>query len=168
MRRRTSPKVLAERRRAPRIEAEHLELAYWNGSKGVLRRIRDVSCCGAFVETSDTRDRWFAATVMEALLVAKVPLPAQIPESAVPQIPGRNDAAHGMKTTSFRVTAKVVRHVPEGICVEFISGGKTQLRALEDFLLAAGRKEADSRRQSNRGQRGATNRGATNRGAPRR
>jgi hypothetical protein len=75
--------------------------------------------------------------MMEALLVAKLPLPAQIPESAAPQISGRrNDAAHATETMNFPLTTRVVRHAPEGIGVEFVSGSKSQLQALEGFLLA--------------------------------
>src|SRR5579871_2596506 len=146
-----SREVFTDRRRAPRSQAKYLQLAYWNGAHGVLRPIREVSSYGAFIET---QDRWCADTVLQAQLIAELPLAAQLREAAVQDVSGsENDArqsagggnrllptknAPSTEKLSLALSCRIVRLVPEGICVDFTdrSANGKQRRALEGFLTA--------------------------------
>lgn len=141
------PQVPTDRRRSPRTQTNYLQLAYWNGSHGVRGRIREVSSHGAFVETAD---RWCAGTVLQAQLVAELPLPVLIPEAAtqdpsalesdvIPSGGGnqvQTKSALATETVNIALTCRVVRLVPEGICVGFVHSNVKERHALEAFLLA--------------------------------
>ena len=58
--------ALTNRRRSRRMEANGLQIVYWNGSKPVMRGVRDISFHGASVETPD---RWYSGTIMQIQLV---------------------------------------------------------------------------------------------------
>ena len=113
-----------DRRRSPRTPANGLRLAYWDGAEGVVRPIRDVSLRGALVETPEWW--WSVDTIVQAQLRAEVPLPVYVPGDAA-----RNE------TVSISLTCKVVRLVPEGVCVAFIHHSRKELRVVKRFLTAA-------------------------------
>ena len=137
--------VLMDRRRSPRTQADCLQLAYWDGS-GVLRRIREVSSHGAFVET---QNQWCAGTVLQTHLIAELPLPVlsegvaqgvSTPQNAAPESSGNHNVLHTKsarltETVSIPLSCRVVRHAHEGICVDFMHSSKKQRLALESFLM---------------------------------
>lgn len=136
---------LMDRRRSPRTQADCLQLAYWDGS-GVLRRIREVSSHGAFVET---QNQWCAGTVLQTHLIAELPLPVlsegvaqgvSTPENAAPESSGNHNVLHTKsarltETVSIPLTCRVVRLAHEGICVDFMHSSKKERLALESFLM---------------------------------
>ena len=141
------PEAIPNRRRSPRTVANGLWLAYSNGAQGVVRPIRNVSFHGAFVET---QDRWCVDTVLQTQLIAEPPPSTPIPDEVTPgvvtaengiQAPfGGNPALQAKKASanlSISVTCKIVRLVPEGICVDFIHHSRKHLLAVEHFLTAA-------------------------------
>ena len=145
MRLRPSSEVVVDRRRSPRTQANCLQLAYWDGSQGV-RRIREVSSHGAFVET---QDQWCAGTILRTHLIAELPLPAlsegvaqgvSTPENVATESSGNRNVLHTKsarqtETVSIPLTCRVVRLVHEGICVDFMHRSKKQRLAVESFLL---------------------------------
>ena len=145
MRLRPFSEVLKDRRRSPRTPANCLQLAYWDGSS-VLRRIREVSSHGAFVET---QNQWCAGTVLRTHLIAELPLPVlsegvaqgvSTPENGAPESSSHHKVLHTKsarltETVSIPVTCRVVRLVDEGICVDFVHRSKKQRLAVESFLM---------------------------------
>jgi hypothetical protein len=145
MRLRPSSEVFKDRRRSPRTQANCLQLAYWDGSS-VLRRIREVSSHGAFVET---QNHWCPGTVLRTHLIAELPLPVlsegvapggSTPGNGAPKSSGNHNVLHTKsarltETVSIPLTCRVVRLVDEGICVAFIHRSKKQRLALESFLM---------------------------------
>jgi hypothetical protein len=134
-----------DRRRSPRTQANCLQLAYWDGSQGV-RRIREVSSHGAFVET---QDQWCAGTILRTHLIAELPLPVlsagvaqgvSTPENGATESSGNHNVLHTKsarptETVSIPLTCRVVRLVHEGICVDFMHRSKRQRLAVESFLM---------------------------------
>jgi hypothetical protein len=145
MRLRPFSEVLKDRRRSPRTQANCLQLAYWDGSS-VLRRIREVSSHGAFVET---QNQWCAGTVLRTHLIAELPLPVlsegvaqrvSTPEDGATESSGNHNGLHTKsarptETVSIPLTCRVVRVVHEGICVDFIHRSKKQRLTVESFLM---------------------------------
>ena len=145
MRLRPSSEVVVDRRRSPRTQANCLQLAYWDGSQGV-RRIREVSSHGAFVET---QDQWCAGTILRTHLIAELPLPGlsegvaqgvSTPENVATESSGNRNVLHTKsarqtETVSIPLNCRVVRLVHEGICVDFMHRSKKQRLAVESFLL---------------------------------
>jgi hypothetical protein len=146
MRLRPLSEVVTDRRRSPRTQAICLQLAYWDGSQGVLKRIREVSSHGAFVET---QSQWCADTVMQTQLIAELPLPAlsegvaqgvSTPENVATESSGNHNvlqtkSARPTETMSIALTCRVVRLVHEGICVDFMHRSEKERLAVESFLI---------------------------------
>ena len=114
----TGASTASESRLASRVFEPKVVVFYWDGSVPAGHRLRDVSPTGAYLYTSE---RWYPGTIIRLLLQ----------EEHVAAIGG--DTTVGDTTVGTRasasIPARVVRHGPDGVAVEFL------FRSLEDRQL---------------------------------
>ncbi len=107
----------AEKRRAPRLAEPAIVVYYWDGSVPEGRKIRDISHGGAYVVTPE---RWYIGTIVRLILQGYKTTPQ--PDGGI------------VSSRSTSVPARVVRHGPDGIGVEFLFSTPDEEKALQEFL----------------------------------
>jgi hypothetical protein len=106
-----------DRRRAPRFAEPSFVVYYWDGSAPEGRKIRDISRSGAYIITPE---RWFVGTIVRLILQGY---------KTVPQPEGGIVPSH-----SVTIPARVARHGPDGLGMEFMFANPEEQRSLEEFL----------------------------------
>src|SRR5579863_9030701 len=108
-----------EPRRATRSRAPEIFVYYWDGSAPEGRRLRDISQSGAYIYTTE---RWYPGTIVRIILQGC-------------QMAAREDGTTG-PAASTCIPARVVRHGPDGVAVEFAFRDKEEQESLRAFLAA--------------------------------
>jgi Flp pilus assembly protein TadG len=108
-----------EPRRAPRFREPEIVVHYWDGSAPEGRQLRDISESGAYIYTSE---RWYPGTMIRIILQG---YQTEVKEdgTVVPKV-------------STVITARVIRHGPDGVAVEFAFRDKKEETTLRTFLAA--------------------------------
>jgi len=114
----------AAKPRAARLAEPSLLVYYWDGSVPEGRRFRNISSSGAYIVTPE---RWYVGTIVRLILQGYKTTPQ--PQGGI--VPSRSTS----------IPARVVRHGPDGIGVEFIFSHPDEQKALRDFLAAIPRTE---------------------------
>lgn len=97
----------SERRSAPRLVQTGVSAFYWDGSVPVAHQVRDISQSGAYLYTEE---RWFVGTALRLSL--------------------------NLDILSITIWARVVRHGPDGVAVEFIPAKREGRKELDRFINA--------------------------------
>lgn len=106
-------------RRAPRFGDPAIRVYYWDGSVPEGRKLRDISETGAYIIAEE---RWYVGTVVRLILQEYKVTPG-VDGNLVP-------------SKSSSIPARVVRHGPDGVAVEFMFTTAREREALRDFLSA--------------------------------
>lgn len=106
-----------ERRRAQRLTEPSFVVYYWDGSAPEGRKIRDISSSGAYIITSE---RWYVGTIVRLILQGYKTVPQ--PDGGI--VPSRSTS----------IPARVARHGPDGLGVEFIFTNPEEKKSLAAFL----------------------------------
>lgn len=112
-----------EPRSTPRISQPEIVVHYWDGSAPEGREVRDISQTGAYIYT---RERWYPGTIIRIVLQGN--------RTAAQE----DGAADGTTVPGFStcLSARVVRHGPDGIGVEFAFPGEQERKSFRTFLAA--------------------------------
>lgn len=110
------PKKSKERRRSPRARVDCLEAVYWDGSGSSRHAIREISFHGALIETDTS---WMYGTLIRLCLRRS----SLFGESIDPEVYSE-------------LWCRVVRGLPDGLCVEFLFIDKKERRNFLRFLAA--------------------------------
>jgi Flp pilus assembly protein TadG len=108
-----------EPRREPRIIEPEIVVHYWDGSVPEGRCLRDISKYGAYIHTPE---RWYPGTSVRLIL--------QGYQTAI-----REDGSTAPRTSTC-VTARVVRHGPDGVAVQFSFPDEREREIFQKFLEA--------------------------------
>jgi Flp pilus assembly protein TadG len=103
-------------RRSPRYPQPEVLVHYWDGSAPEGRRIRDISQHGAYIYTPD---RWYVGTIIRFILQYQPPA---------------QDGCEAPPAVFTCIPARVVRHGPEGVAVDFAFSNQEDRQALQRFL----------------------------------
>jgi len=105
--------------RAPRSTKPEILVYYWDGSAPEGRHLRDVSESGAYIYTPE---RWYIGTIIRIILQG---YPTVMLEDGTTA-----------PTASTCIPARVVRHGPDGVAVEFVFQNKEEAEIFRTFLSA--------------------------------
>jgi len=105
--------------RAPRMAKPEIVVYYWDGSAPEGRHLRDVSESGAYIYTPE---RWYIGTIIRIILQG---YPTVVREDGTTA-----------PTASTCIPARVVRHGPDGVAVEFVFQNKEEAEIFRTFLAA--------------------------------
>jgi Flp pilus assembly protein TadG len=108
-----------EPRRAPRAIQPELVVHYWDGSIPEGRGLRDINKYGAYIYTSE---RWYPGTVVRIILQGH-------------RIKIREDGTTAPEASTC-LTARVVRHGPDGVAVDFSFLNERERDRFQAFLEA--------------------------------
>ena len=122
-----------ERRRSPRIPVDFLTAIYWEGSANSSHPVPEVSLDGALVQTSTN---WCEGTLIRVSL-------RRIREEGAE--PNSNESKSYVD-----LWCRVVRQVPEGICVEFLFFRSVDRKHFREFLESIDVRPGNERRKAKR------------------
>jgi Flp pilus assembly protein TadG len=105
--------------RSPRTSKPEVVVYYWDGSAPEGRHLRDVSDSGAYIYTPE---RWYVGTIIRIILQG---YPTRMREDGTTA-----------PTASTCIPARVVRHGPDGVAVEFVFQNKEEAEIFRTFLAA--------------------------------
>ncbi|HJT89660.1 MAG TPA: PilZ domain-containing protein [Bryobacteraceae bacterium] len=105
---------LLEARRSPRRRDLGIAAFFWTGGASQPYPVREISLCGARIEARHSYGR---GTAMRLTL------------RLVPPALGANQPAR-----SVSLWARIVRHVPDGFCVQFLFPNASERHALQGLL----------------------------------
>jgi len=103
-------------RRSSRYAQPEVLVHYWDGSAPQGRRIRDISQHGAYVYTPE---RWYVGTIIRIILQYQPP---------------QQDGCAAPAAVFTCIPARVVRHGPDGVAVDFAFTNQEDRLALQKFL----------------------------------
>jgi hypothetical protein len=103
-----------ERRRSPRRVIDCLEAVYWEGAANCLHRVRDINLDGASIET---QVNWYEGTMIRMTLRDS-----------------RHEGSPGQGGRFVVLWCQVVRSTVAAFCVEFLFGGRSERRQVQQFL----------------------------------
>lgn len=104
-------------RRAARLAEPRVVAYFWDGAAPAGCQLRDVSMTGAYLYTSE---RWYSGTIIRLLLQ----------ENGTPAA----DCGCSGTRQSISIPARVVRHGPDGLGLEFLFGTPEEHRALSHLV----------------------------------
>ena len=107
----------SESRRTPRLARPEVVVYYWDGSAPEGRRLRDINSGGAYIYTPE---RWYIGTIVRIVLQGK-------------RTTTRDDGTV-VPAVSTSVPARVLRHGPDGVAVEFAFRDAQERQAFGKFL----------------------------------
>ena len=124
----TGASTASESRLASRVFEPKVVVFYWDGSVPAGHRLRDVSPTGAYLYTSE---RWYPGTIIRLLLqeeqVAAIGGDTAVGDTTV------GDTTVGTRASA-SIPARVVRHGPDGVAVEFLFRNSEDRQLLEKMI----------------------------------
>jgi hypothetical protein len=109
-----------ERRKSERLKVEGVTASYWTGAAPCPQPVREIGMAGGLIETEDA---YYPGTLMRLGF----------------EWPAGGDAGGPLAT--FGLWARVVRKVPEGICVEFVFEDQLEVREFSEFIASIQRRD---------------------------